>query len=727
MAIYDTYVKLLAPSIVESMLRDRVTPTAGEFNRRLTALTEANDLTKPLFNAEDYTVEWRETSSVTKWNDANALIQQDLDVLYKHLMVISDQSMQNFSRWRLEASLLEKRLDELSERLITLLLITRDTAGYFNFMQDNIVNLGKIDLENTTAHINLNQGIVTLGTSNVGATKIDTSQLQNTDVRFAVLSKNKWVSTASPSQSQLIYAVNDENNYWQAGVRMSDVGAVTVELKVDLKEVHDISRIDIDLHQSNTSSAVEVMPLLSTDNHNYSQLPIASFKKSGVDKLTFLFASQSARYVKLVMTKRGHDYVDKKQYVYEFGMDQLGFYQEGFAEDTEAVFMSQPLSVNDVFGQAQNFSRAVLEVCEEVPDGTQIDYYIAAGDSAEALAISTTAEPNFVAIDPLGRPDGINPKVLDFGDIATISLSGVNVSYHPTATSGTFQLPSQTYQLITGIIGTTAVVSSGDASAIRYAFNQTQDVILSHTVGSGVQIAEGSLELWRNTSRFGQVDSQVRGVRAGWGYEEPYYKTTGYVENRAGTDIDFGGNPVMIDGVSVTGKVTLEYGRHTIWVHEDNWKEVEFGAANVNELATLDPLYPYNHRYLIEGYPYGEGWPDEKIYLGFDIVAQYFMRETSVFDMLHNVPADGYEYFARDIEVPDPDALLDGTPQAKGATTVFLVKSDIDEGDLINEDFLLRFKAVNSQVTHVRLKAVLSTEDSEIAPYLDSYRIKVSS
>jgi hypothetical protein len=468
------------------------------------------------------------------------------------------------------------------------------------------------------------------------------------------------------------------------------------------------------------------MPLLSADNHNYTQLPISAFKKSAVDKTTFMFPSTSARYIKFVMTKRGHDYVDEKQYVYEFGMDQILLYNEGYREDTEAVFMSQPLSVNDIYGEPQPFSKIVLEVCEDVPLGTTIDYLVAATSSSN----TTVSGMYFVPITPLDRDNDIYPQVLDFGDIATVSVSGLMVSYDETAASGTFQFPSKFYQLITGVSGPVAQVGDGEASSIRYLSNQLGDAILSHTIlASGVQIAEGSLALWRNVAKVGVADSEVRGVRAGWGYEEPYYKTTVYVENQAGANIDFGGNPVIIDGASTTGKVTLQHGRHVVWVHQDNWKEIEFGALDLNTLKAYDTLYPYNHRYLVEGYPYGAWWVEEKAYRGFDIVAQYFLRETSVFDMLYNVPVDGYEYFAQDIEAVDPGAILNGSPmpEGKGNTVVFLVKIDTENADLVNEDFLLKFKAVNSQVTYVRLKAVLKTEDATVAPYLDSYRLKVSS
>ena len=140
-------------------------------------------------------------------------------------------------------------------------------------------------------------------------------------------------------------------------------------------------------------------------------------------------------------------------------------------------------------------------------------------------------------------------------------------------------------------------------------------------------------------------------------------------------------------------------------------KTFEFKADDVDSAGT------------IRGYASTFG----NIDLGFDIVAQYFMREVSVFDMMYNVPVDSYEYFARDTDVADASASLDGVVTAKPTSIVFLTKTDMESGSMTNEDFLLKFKSVTSQTKFVTLKAVLNTLDTEVAPYLDSYRMKVSS
>ena len=726
MSLYDIYASILTEQIVRNFLLTGTAPTEGQIADALDAITVTQDLTQPLFLSNNDKVSWKEVSSAAKWNNSNAAIRQDLDVLYKELFEVSDQGLQNFDRWKTEAAILEKKLDVLQDRLTNLLLISGDTAGYFNFMQDNFTDTSKVDLQNTTAYVNTKQDIVTIGTSNVGATRVDTSALLDTDVTYTVVSKNNLVSTEEVNQSRAIYAVSPKNNFWQVRIKMKPATITTIQVDINLKKKTTISRIDLHLHQANANSSTQVTPLLSTDNYNFTQLATTNYSQYLVDKGTFLFPPIETQYIRLLMTKRGQDTIEQGtgNYVYEFGADEISFYNEGFAPNSEVVLISQPLSITQSDGTPMPFSKAVLSVCEYIPDKTSIDYYLAAG--VETTAVSGL---NFVSIDPLSRTKTTRPTLIDFGDINVVTTSGISISYHTGTTSGIFLSPSQSFDYVSESSGNYAVVTSGQTSSVRYAFQNQEDKILSHVISSGLNIADKSLELWRNVSKQGYDDTNtVRQVRAGWGYSAPYYSTTIYVGNQQGVNVDFGTNPAMMDGGSVKGRTTISAGRHVIQIHEKNWQAIDITqVANLATLKVADPLYPYNHRYIIEGYPYNTTWTEEKVYMGFDIVAQYFMKEVSTFDMLHNVGKDGYQYFARDYQ-----ADVSGMEK----TTVFLVKSNPAMADFINEDFLLKFKSVNSrinesnvissQVNYVVLKAVLNTTDKTVTPYIDAYQIKIS-
>jgi hypothetical protein len=189
----------------------------------------------------------------------------------------------------------------------------------------------------------------------------------------------------------------------------------------------------------------------------------------------------------------------------------------------------------------------------------------------------------------------------------------------------------------------------------------------------------------------------------------------------------------LVDGAKTTGKITLSQGRHVIEVHKDNWKYVDVSTvSNLDTLKSADDLYPYNHRYIVEGFDYPADYPstEEKIYRGFDTVAEYLMKEVSVFDMNNNVKADDYGKFAVGLDVEDPSRTIDGsaaTTEEQAPNKVFVLKVNENNTDFVNEQFVLRFKSANSLFKYLRLKAVLKTTNTAITPTLDSYRIKISS
>jgi hypothetical protein len=725
MAIRDTYAELLLEQIIEAILEDGQLPTTSEIDDRFDAFTTANDISQPVFGAKDHKVSEGDNSSATAYNTINEEIKRDLQVAFRHLFKVSDRSIRSFERWRSESKLIEARLIDLEERISTLLLLSADTAGFFNFVQDNFVDTSKTDLSLTTAYVNVDKQTVTIGTSSAGSTRYDLSELRVKDVQFDVLSKSNLISRVPSEGSDLRYIISDKDNFWQERVFTSKPGPVTGEIKIDLGQEQEISRIDVDLHMSNTNSSVTVVPLLSVDNHNFTQLPISSFSRSVVDKTIFQFTPTTARYIKFLLTKPGFDIVHKSQYVYEFGVDEISFYKEGFAEDDSNVFVSDPLSVTDINGNPEEFSRITLETCEFLPEDTSIDYSVVVGNDP-ALPVSLTSSV-FTPIDPLQRTSPTKPTIVDFGDLDAVTISGIQLSYEAGA-ADEFTNPSQSFTLITGTNGTSAVTASGHSSGLRYSFFNSNERLLDHAVSSGVQVAQGSLEVWRNVSIPGD-NTNVREVSNGWGFSDPYYQTTVYVENQEGVSVDFGGKPVIIDGVATTGKTTISKGRHTVWAHKDNWKVIS--TATVTDLASLkvaDGLYPYNHRYLVEGLVYPSGYPttDEKIYTGFDIVAEFFMQEVGIFDLINNVPADDYSRFARDLDAADTSRTIDGAADDTSSTTVFVMKIDESKADAINEKFLVKFKGVNSVFKYLRLKADLVTRDSNVAPFLDSYRIKIA-
>jgi hypothetical protein len=716
MAISTTYTELLTEQIIREILSEGQIPSVAEIATRLESLRSSNDISRPLFDASTYEAVEGESSSAAAINSANSDILRDLKVAYRHLLKVADQSTTNFDRWRAESNVLEARLDDLEERICSLLLLERDTEGFFNFVQDSFADLSRVDSALTTAHVDLPRKRVTIGTSNIGATRIDLGSIQETDIEFTVLSKKDLVSSVAAPSSRTRNIVSDVTNFWQERVYTNKPSPVTIELKIKLSEsAVQLSRIDVDLHVSNSNQSAQVLPLYSIDNFNWNQLPIGDFTRPVLDRTTFQFPPVSAQWVKFIITKAGFDQVHKELYAYEFGVDEISFYSEGFASGAanNVELISRPLSVLDVDGNPEQFNTVTLQVTEDIRTDTDIDYYLAASNSSTFPVTSGM----WVAVDPVSRTGPTKPVQVDFGDLSEITLSGLQVSHDFSETQPALINPDKDFVVISGIDGTTVTTRDVESGSQRYSFLNPSDRILNYQLAEDITIAKDTLELWRNINTPG-TSTKVRENLLGWGLQEPFYSTTVSVESQEGVDIDFGDESIVLDGAAKSGKVHFSFGPHRVLVHKDNW--LDFSTSGISDLAglkTADTLYPYNHKLLIEGYPYPSDWSDaeEEIYRGFDTVAEFLMKEVSPFDMIYNVEQTDYSRFAIDRDASAP------------ISKVFLLKVDASNPDFVNENFLLKFKAADSLFKYLRFRAVLQTEDTEVAPSLSFYRVKISS
>lgn len=728
MSIDVTYRELLLEQILSEILHEGESPSISEIEDRLTAFLETHDVTKPLFVASDFKLPYGQISSAKVFNQSNQNILRDFKVLYKHLFKITDQAINNHNRWRSEVRLIEGRLINLQERLSSLLLINNDISGFINFFQDNFTDNNKIDLEESSVFINPDKGFVTIGTNSIGATRIDLSSLVDKDVEFNILSRQNLISSVSSTGSKTVYAVTDIENFWQELVYMNKPGPVSIELKINLHGKFELSRIDIDLHTSNQNSSLQITPFTSLDNYNFQQLPIDTFTRSVLDKTSFRFPATEAKFIKLVIVKTGFDQIRDNQYLYEFGIDEVSFYRESFESGVESILISKALSLtNPKDNTIEQFSKLVLQVCEDVPENTKIDYSIAVSNE-EDFPVSSGV---FVPIDPIDRKTTTKPTTLDFGDLNFVTVNGMQISYDSSDISvgNTFTNPARVFKRIDSVSGTSALTSEIQSSSQRYSFVHSNERILNYSILEALEFLPNTLQLWRNTNTKGDT-TLVRGIVRGWGFKDPYYNTSVYVGSNNGVEIDFGSQTIIIDEVALTGKITISTGNHLIQVHKNNWKSIDLSSVtDLISLKSADILYPYNHRYLVEGFSYPDSWllTEEKIYKGFDIVAEFLMKEVSIFDIINNINIADYSKFSIDLDSLDQAAEIDSIiNQTKLPVKVFVVKVNENNPDFINELFLLKFKASNSLFKYLRFKAVLSTDDTDLVPILDSYRIKIT-
>jgi len=742
MSIEATYRTLLTEDYLKSELQRGIAVSALDLEEQVNTLLETLDLSVPQFTAEDYYISMKENASASKFINTFTEIRQDLRALYNDMMTLTRVSMDAYERWAIEAEFIEKKLIDLEDRIENLLILTQDTEGYFSFVNDNFTDLGKVDLDLSTIRLNLDTASVSMKPASLATSRIFLNDIdRERDVSFKVRTTTDFILRRDLPDTQVADLFHQTSKVWWTIIQMKNVRPVTCELTVRLTtgDAIDISRIDIYVHDSSQSSPIQITPLYSTDNVNFTQLPSNTFTQEVRSSATFSFPTVQAVWVKFLLTKKGPDpSLSRNSFDYQFGFKAIEFYEEGFTVGETQSLISKPLWVVQDDGTPLEFEKLVLTSCERVEEGTNIRYYITTSDDPDVPVDDDTI---WVPISPDTRESPLFPVILSVGDTELKTYGDnetVRISYDSTAAEP-YISPAQSFQLLEddglGGINDTAAT----ANQRRYTFLNSNDRVLNYQVKDDVSINPASLQIFRNVGEQALANvpsNKVRNVLRGWRFEDPWYSCVIEVLNPEGIEINVGDQVIIIDDIRytglvettiLTGKTSLTTGIHTIKVHKNNWKYVNQDLSSVSPSVMLDtikardPLYPYNHKLLVEGFSYPSNYPDtdEQVYKGVDLFAEKIMRQVSIFDLSSNAEVDDYQRFALDYDAPDSHT------GGNNPTTVFVVKIDESNPDFQNERFVIRFTLVNQLRKYLRFRADLSTTNERVSPGLDSYRIKL--
>lgn len=743
MTIENTYRSILTREFILAKLRSGVSVSAIDIKKELETLIATKDLTQPQFVASGHHVGFLEPSSSSKFNNTFDDIRQDLHVLYAEMLRLSQISIGTFERWSLESTSLERKLISLEDRVDDLLLLSQDTEGYHSIIIDNFSDMAFVDQTETTAMVDLALNEVTIAeNSDPGvATRIFFNDITAEDVRFRVRNVAGFLGMSDAIGTSLTNPFRQESLNWWTSIRMSSMMPVTCELTIKLgEESIELTKIFMAMHDSVQSGPVSITPMYSEDNLVFTQLPSNTFTQQLRTHATFAFPQIQAKWIKFVITKDGPDQnTNNSVHEYQIGFKNISFYKEAFDTSTGQVMTSSPLFVVGTDSQPLEFSKLTLETCERVEEKTNIVYDIAVSNNS-----LLPVDPNtlWTRISPSNRSSGNHPTIISIGDITdtVVGLTEeVRPSYNAFATSGIN--PSDNFQLLSLSAGS-VVDEAVSGLSTRYLFVNPDDRILNYQIkdstysGSGsdkLSLLQSSLILFRNVGQQGitpgDISEQVRDIQKGWGFKDPYYSCVVEVQNPEGITLgDVGPNKIFIDDVPytgtidrniMTGRTSLSTGIHRIQIHKNNWKEVTINAASIDELKTLDPLYPHNQKLLIEGYLYDSSFVGSKVYNGVDLFAETQMQEVGTFEFLYNTEQDNYKLFTL-----DRDAASTHTG-GNESTLVFVVKVDEENPDFQNERYVIRFKLLNDLRKYLRLRATFTTEDQTVAPSLDSYKIKL--
>jgi len=334
-----------------------------------------------------------------------------------------------------------------------------------------------------------------------------------------------------------------------------------------------------------------------------------------------------------------------------------------------------------------------------MPIKTKIDYFIAGLTAVELAAYNSgtmlLSDLSFNSIEPIGRSNPSEPISLNFLKLAP--LSGITSSY-----SKTFSIP--------------------------FRYNSNTNALIDYVVPSTIEKSEMKIlrNIGDNILGSGGQPVKVKGTTNGWRFSGTSYSSNFYINEDSGKTIDFGPNDLFIDRLKVNGKVFLTKGFHRIRTDKKNWRTFDPSAI----LTTDNPeiLYPYNHKYLIEGISntlYGEdlsvtvGGKTKleiidplNVYLGSQRYWEKTLEEITSFSFLQDIDKTNYDTFSF-------------TTDLSGAERI-MIKDSLEPGLLIDEKIAIITRTVSSDLhTAIVLKAIFSSGDARTTPVLDEYIVRL--
>jgi len=729
-SLATTHKEYIIDQVLKEYLYQGVIPTSDQLEEALDTYQDTHpNLSQPVSKYKDFTLEKGSYSSASAVQEAAEVFDQDIGVILRELRKLVQTNRRFYERWSYELQRLVGKATKLNHRITSLLMLREDTAGYFAHIEDVFSDMALIDTENTTARVDIRETQATINPGVVhpsgGYCMINLTGLTEDDVSFSPLSKRAGISHSIIGSSRLSNLFKQDKTMWQHEVICSSGGPMSCELKVRASRNKDleVSKVVFDF-KGTTGGDSTITCQYSADGYTWYLVPTDSATTALIPVSVWQFPLTKLRWIKLIITKGSHDSQVGESFRYGFTSGSMQLMGQTYTEDDGNTLITKSLEAEAPEGEAVYFSRVALEACEKIEKGsvgtnsprlveTNIKYYVSASKDDSTWT-------DWFGIMPYNREtEEIVPKSVNFGGtVESDNLKDTDIEKFDTSSTDI----------------TSAMTLVTDSSTVGVKFTGPDQAVVNTSIGlatdANPSAVANSIILWRNVHYVDWMDPfgdrRVREVPAGWGYDNGYYTCCFEVVSSSGARLDLGDRECILDDSRVSGVVKIPKGIHKFRTLADNWYNldeplIEAGITSITNEATLkevDKLYPYNHKLIIEGFPYVDAFTGEKIYSGMDIVAQYYAKKTSLFDLENNVSSDDYGWFSVRSITDETDPAL---------AVVLHYDSNVD--DYANEYCRLKWRSSTAAGTlyrYIKLKAVLSTTDSGRTPSLTSYRLKLA-
>jgi len=731
---------------IEGMLKqyflDKKVPTIREVIDYIKYLDSQQDFDKPFASLGTYGLVKEEVSSVSKNNKIFYEIQKDLEVAYEAIMTNSSLADGVYGGSFSELQLLLSRLKKSESRIMAQLAMVGMSEGYFYVIDEPLGSLDKVDLTQTTAKIDIKTQTVTINEV-IGENLVSSQykpKISGSDaaiVKFGLVNKSGLISQSSINSSLPSWIFLNNGMSWLYKIITNNNNGIQGELRIDLKETVILSSLVFKKSFAGEQGVASISAMYSVDGTQYLSVPSSVEDYVLGESTNIVFTPTSLRYLKLIINKYYPDEVNGTSYTYYLGAKSLELYNSSYDSEDGNTFISLPQIPYDSNGLAQSITQVACDTCEVINDENTIDYYLSFDEGITYSPISPYGKSN------PNHPTLIQPTALlevEYPNLVIPEIGEESDNLNYSGKSSSFNLPvGYDYNL-----GTFLDVTSGINNTLTLYRNigipgKYENIYSTNNITD----LNGTTPDYNTLAYCYQFEG--KNIPKGWKFDGNYYSCIFSIGESTGRTIDFGTKSIWIDGIEKSGIVSLSYGDHSAKVKPENFSplvpkvistsiysytlsnitsiELEEGNYILTDASStefIDPLYPFNHRLLIEGLSYSLNYEGSRFYVGTKRYAAYKLEHISTSKFLQDTDKKDLQVFTATGE-----SSYDGLP-----ISTLLVKSADEE--ILNslrrrEEYNITLRTFdNTQFTaeSVVFKAVLKSKNNS-TPQLQGYRLKL--
>ncbi len=664
MATSNAYLKVLKKRLVQDFVKINLrSPTPDELDDLLAdALVIYSHLDEAGFSSVDIvTPQFMEESSAAAENKNRRALINDFEAISTKLDDITNLLEDGFRGFASGAERTKRFLSRIEHRADNLILFNKKTDVFIEGIEETFDDQKNIIFASTTASVEA--GYVTLGRK-----AYDRVDLAGATISVRALGQDILGTQQTSGRDSL---KEEDGNLWEyLAFKKSNTGRVTAVIDISLEEPTNLSEVRLAGVPLNVNKHTTCTVRYSVDGQLFTVVEPGEivFEKN---ELTFTLGIADVRTIQVLLSKEAADNrtTRNNQWVYAFILDTVELYTNEYTSSMRSEMIAGPYLVRDVEGNDVNFYKAKCSACVTADAETSVNLFVSK-DNVTYLPIShTSTGPDQIVT--FGNSENTGTEIF-----VDLTVDPVELVEEPAVLDQINTLD-------------TAVINTG----------------ISQTWTSRVPLE--SIMIKRNVPSTGL---KIDRLDSGWFYDEVnnQYQTTVFIDKPEGTYIDLGSTSAFINGALTTGRILLRAGYSVFVTNDSNYVPVESGLTTYDDLTLADPLYPYNHKYLIEGYTYGTGYNGERVYPG---LGEYFGK------LLSFVGTEVFESSGVDLSI----YTIDETTQ----DFIFKVKVDKSMDNWLGERYEIDWSVRRSDSNTLYVKAILATSSTSRTPVLDSFKIRV--